>query len=146
VIRQKVRTLLGLVTITLAIAVMSACNFTTAHISSLTLSKDAEGTKETNSFGLRDTIYARATVSNVPSKVVLKWRLITEKVEGQPENGAIEALDRSYDLPSDGESTYHLSAPDAGWPPGKYRIEIGMFVEGGEQKDHKAAAFTISGG
>ncbi|MDQ3821321.1 MAG: hypothetical protein M3362_27075, partial [Acidobacteriota bacterium] len=131
--------------ILLALSLVSSCSFTTAHISSLKLSKDKEGNTEATSFAPRDTIYAKATVSNVPSKVTVKFRFITEKVEGQPENAAVEQFDKSYDLPSDGFATYYLSPPNAGWPPGKYRIEASMFTESGEQKDQKSAAFTVSG-
>lgn len=143
---EKARNVLSLGAIMLAVAAIAACSFTTAHISSLVLSKDKAGTQETSNFGLKDPIFAKATVSNVPSKVTLKWRLITEKVEGQPDNAPVSALDRSFELPGDGTSTYDLSAPDAGWPPGKYRIELSMLVESGEQKDQKTASFTISGG
>ena len=131
--------------VTLALALTSACSFTTAHISSLKLSKDKEGNTETTSFAPHDTIYAKATVSNVPSKVTVKLRFITEKVEGQPENAPVEQFDKSFDLPSDGVVTYYVSPPTAGWPPGKYRIEASMFIESGEQKDQKTATFTVSG-
>ncbi|HKC62143.1 MAG TPA: hypothetical protein VKB86_00830, partial [Pyrinomonadaceae bacterium] len=92
-----------------------------------------------------DTIYAKAIVSNVPSKVTVKMRFITEKVEGQPENAPVEQFDKSFDLPGDGFVTYYVSPPTAGWPPGKYRIEASMFIESGEQKDKKTASFTVSG-
>jgi hypothetical protein len=123
----------------------SACSFTTAHISSLKLSKDKEGNTEASTFAPGDSIYALAPVSNVPSKVTLKFRLITEKVEGQPENAPVTKFDTSIDMPSDGVGTFSLTPPSAGWPAGKYRIDVSMLIESGEQKDQKSAAFTVSG-
>jgi hypothetical protein len=123
----------------------NACSFTTANISSFKLSKDKEGKTEASTFAPRDSIYALATVSNVPSKVTLKFRLITEKVEGQPENAPVPKFDTSIDMPSDGVGTFSLTPPTAGWPAGKYRIEVSMHVESGEQKDQESATFTVSG-
>lgn len=124
----------------------SACSFTTANIRSLKLSKDKEGKTESSDFAPQDTIYARAIISNVPSKVTVKLRFFTEKVEGQPDNTPVTQFDKSFDLPSDGEVTYFVSPPPQGWPAGKYRIEAAMFIESGEQKDQKTATFTVSGG
>jgi hypothetical protein len=131
--------------IALALALTSACSFTTANISSLKLSKDKEGNTEATSFAPHDTIYAKAIISNVPSKVTVKMRFITEKVEGQPENAPVTQFDKSFDLPSDGSVSYYVSPGPSGWPLGKYRIEASMFIESGEQKDQKTATFTVSG-
>ena len=131
---------LGMILIT-----ASACSFTTAHISSLKLSKDKGGNTEASAFAPDDSIYALATVSNVPSKVTLKFRLVTEKVEGQPENAPVAKFDTSIDMPSDGVGTFSLTPPPTGWPAGKYRIEVSMLIQSGEQKDQKSATFTVSG-
>jgi len=121
----------------------STCSFTTANISSLKLSKNEDGSAETNSFAPKDIIYARAAVSNVPSKVSLKWRLFTEKVEGQPENSPVPQFDTTVHLERDGTGIYTLTPGTKGWPPGKYRIEVAMLVESGEQKDQESATFTV---
>jgi hypothetical protein len=139
---RKKHFVLGL--IVLAAAVSASCSFTTANISELKLSKDKEGKTATTDFSPRDEIYALATVSNVPSKVTLKFRLITEKVEGQPENQPVAKFDTSIEMPRDGIGTYSLSPPTAGWPAGKYRIEVTMHIESGEQKDSESATFTVS--
>lgn len=128
----------------LVLAVASACSFTTANISSLKLTKEKGGTSEASTFAPDETIYARATVSNVPSKVTLKLRFITEDVEGQKKNAPVEAFDKSFDLPSDGFVDYYVSPPPEGWPVGKYRIETTMHIESGEQKDQESATFTVS--
>src|SRR5687767_4813607 len=122
----------------------SACSFTTANISSLKLSKDKEGATETNGFAPNDAIYARATVSNVPSKVTLKFRLFTEDVEGQQANAPVTQFDTSIEMPRSGVGTYSLTPPTRGWPPGKYRIEVAMLIESGEQKDQETVTFTVA--
>jgi len=122
----------------------SACSFTTANISSLKLSRDKEGTAETSTFAPGDPIYARATVSNVPSKVTLKFRLFTENVEGQQANAPVSQFDTSIEMPRDGIGTYSLTPPTRGWPPGKYRIEVAMLIESGEQKDQEIVTFTVA--
>jgi hypothetical protein len=128
----------------LLLTVASACSFTTANISSLKLSKAKDGASETNTFAPNDTIYALGTVSNVPSKVTLKFRLFTEDVEGQPKNTPVPNFDISIEMPSDGVGTYTLSPPPAGWPVGKYRIETTMHIESGEQKDQETTTFTVA--
>ncbi|HEX8922670.1 MAG TPA: hypothetical protein VF766_14440 [Pyrinomonadaceae bacterium] len=128
----------------LLLSVASACSFTTANISSLKLSKDKEGTTETTSFAPGDTIYAKATVSNVPSKVTLKFRVFTEDVVGQPKNATVPNFDKSFEIPSDGYVDYYLTPPPAGWPAGKYRIDVAMLIESGEQKDQKAVSYTVT--
>ena len=70
---------------------------------------------------------------------------MAQKVEGQPENLVITDMDKTFELPSDGNSEYNLSPADAGWPLGTYRIELHMLVESGEEKDVKTATFTVSG-
>jgi hypothetical protein len=127
-----------------ALTIASACSFTTANIRSLKLYKDKEGTIEADTFAPSDSIYAKAIVANVPSKVTIKFRLITEKVEGQPENAPVPRFDTTVEMPRDGIATYTLSPPTAGWPAGKYRIEAAMLIESGEQKDFKAASYTVS--
>jgi hypothetical protein len=122
----------------------SACSFTTANISSLKLSKEKGGTTEASTFAPDETIYARATVSNVPSKVTLKIQFITEDVEGQPKNAPVPSFDKSFDLPSDGYVDYYVSPPPQGWPEGKYRIATTMHIESGEQKDQESATFTVA--
>jgi hypothetical protein len=129
----------------LLIALGLACNYSasTANISGLKVSKDKQATTETSSFGANDTVYAVATVSNVPDKVKVKGRLVVEDVEGQPK-GPIQGLEDTVELGGDGTATFTFSAPTSGWPKGKYKVEVIMTNEAGEQKDQKSASFTVS--
>ena len=122
-----------------------ACNFSasTANISGLKLGKDKAVGNETNSFIASDTVYAVATISNAPGAVKVKGRLVVEDVAGQ-QSGPIPGLEKTLDLPGSGTATFTFSPPQAGWPKGKYKLEVLMLNEGGEQKDQKAADFTVS--
>jgi len=133
------RFLLGLV----ALAAMTACSVSTAHLTDLVIAKDKDLSTPTTTFAKTDSIYAKSGVANTPGKVTIQWHLIAEKVEGQAPNAPIPTLDKSFDLDSDGTSTYDLSPPPSGWPVGTYKLEVDMMVDG-QQKDQKTAEITIS--
>ena len=122
-----------------------ACNFSasTANISDLKLGKDQTVSQTTSSFGANDTIYAVATISNAPGAVKVKGRLVIEDVEGQ-QRGPVPGLEKTLDLPGSGTATYTFTPTDDGWPEGKYKVEVIMMNEDGEQKDQKAADFTVN--
>ena len=118
---------------------------TTANVSSLRFSKDAKGTTQTKEFAPGDTVYAIATVSNNPGKVTLKFRLFTEKVEGEQENAPVPNADVTVDVDGSGGGVYTLTPQGRVWAPGRYRVEVVMLYNG-EQKDKKADTFTVAGG
>jgi hypothetical protein len=126
----------------LAIAAL-ACSATTANISSLKMGKDKNVSQETSSFGANDPIYAVATISNVPGKVKVKGRLVFEDVPGQ-QTGPVPGLEKTLDLPGNGTATYSFTPPPDGWAKGKYKVEVILMTEEGEQKDQKSSSFTIS--
>ncbi len=127
----------------LLIAVLFACNFSSAHLSSLKVGKDRAVSQETNSFAPNDPFYAVATVSNAPGKVQVKGRLVVEDVPGE-KPGPVPNLEKTLDLESSGTATFSFTPPPRGWPPGKYKIEVVMLNDKGEQKDQKSASFSVS--
>ena len=129
----------------LLIALGLACNFSasTANISDLKLGKDQGATQQTTSFAATDTIYAVATISNAPGAVKVKGRLAIEDVEGE-QAGPIPGLEKTLDLPGSGTATYTFTPPAGGFPKGKYKVEVFMLNEAGEQKDEKSAGFTVN--
>jgi hypothetical protein len=135
-----------IVALSLILMAASACkfSFTTANISSLKTFKDKEGKTETNTFSPRDTIHAIATVSNVPDKVTLKWRFLTENVEGQPSGLSVPGTELTFEAKGNGNASYDLSPPTRGWPAGTYKIEVSMLIESGEQKDQKTTNITVT--
>lgn len=122
-----------------------ACSFSasTANISALKLGKDKDVSQESSSFGAKDTVYAVATISNAPGAVKVKGRLVIEDVAGQ-QSGPISGLEKTLDLPGSTTASFTFSPPTAGWPAGKYKLEVLMLNEAGEQKDQKTASFTVS--
>jgi|HubBroStandDraft_6_1064221.scaffolds.fasta_scaffold251309_2 hypothetical protein len=122
-----------------------ACHFSvsTANLSSLKLGKDKGVTEETTSFATGDTIYAIATVSNAPGKVSLKGGVSVEDVPGQ-DVGPIPSLQLAKDLDGSGSMTFTFSPPADGWPKGKYKFDVVMLNENGEQKDQKTVSFTVA--
>ena len=131
--------------LSLLMVTVSACHFSisTANLSSLKVAKDKSASQVTSNFGTSDTVYAVAVVSNAPSAVKVKGRLAVEDVPGQ-KSGPIPQFETSVDLPGSGTATFTFSPPTAGWPKGKYKVEVFMLNEDGEQKDQKSETFTIS--
>jgi hypothetical protein len=141
------RTAKGGLAVSLGVLVFAAlaCNFSasTANISDLKLGKDQAATQQTSSFAATDTVYAVATISNAPGAVKVKGRLAFEDVEGE-QSGPIPGLEKTLDLPGSGTATYTFTPPTSGFPKGKYKVEVFMLNEAGEQKDQKSASFTVN--
>ena len=141
------RTARGGLAVSLGVLVFAAlaCNFSasTANISDLKLGKDQAATQTTSSFAPADTVYAVATISNAPGAVKVKGRLAVEDVTGE-DSGPIPGLEKTLDLPGSGTATYSFTPPAGGFPRGKYKVEVFMLNESGEQKDQKSASFTVN--
>lgn len=77
---------------------LPACSvsMTTANISSLKLGKDKSVSQETATFETGDGIYAAAVVSNVPSAVKVKARLLVDDVPGQERKGLSQTSSRRW--------------------------------------------------
>jgi hypothetical protein len=129
----------------LLLLVALACKMSgsTANISSFKLGKDKGVSQETSTFEPGDTVYGVAEIANAPGKIKVKGRLVVDSVEGQ-ESGPIPGLEKTLDLDGSGTATYTFTPPTAGWPKGKYKMEVLMMNEEGEQKDQKTASFTVS--
>jgi hypothetical protein len=141
------RTARGGLLVSLGIFVFAAvaCNFSasTANISDLKLGKDQAASQATSTFAATDTIYAVATISNAPGAVKVKGRLAIEDVEGE-QAGPIPGLEKTLDLAGSGTATYTFTPPTGGFPKGKYKMEVFMLNEAGEQKDQKSASFNVN--
>jgi hypothetical protein len=128
------------VSLGLFIFVALACKFSasTANISGLKIGKDKAVTTESSTFAPTDTVYAVATIGNAPGKVKVKGRLVIEDAPGE------KGPESTVELPGSGTATFTFTPPAPGFPPGKYKIEVIMMNEEGEQKDQKSASFTVS--
>ncbi|HXT64064.1 MAG TPA: hypothetical protein VN696_13580 [Pyrinomonadaceae bacterium] len=138
--RNHLASVSGLV---LFVAVLFACNYSSAHLGSLKVGKDRAVSQESNSFAPSDAVYAVATVSNAPGKVKVKGQLVIEDVPGQ-KPGPVPNLEKTLDLDGSGNATFSFTPPPSGWPTGKYKIEVTMTNDKGEQKDQKTASFSVS--
>jgi hypothetical protein len=127
----------------LLLAVVIACNYSSANLSSLKIGKDKSVSTQSSTFSPDDTVYAVGTVSNAPGKVKVKGLLAFEDVAGQ-QSGPIPGLEKTLDLEGSGTATYTFTPPPSGWPKGKYKIEVILMDESGTQKDTKSASFTVS--
>ena len=127
----------------LLLAVVLACNVSTANLSSLKISKDKTASSETSSFGANDTVYAVGTVANAPGKVKVKGLLAFEDVEGQKQ-GPIPGLEKTLELEGSGTATYTFTPPPDGWPKGKYKIDVILMDDSGAEKDKKSGTFSVS--
>jgi len=123
--------------------VAGACSFSTANISSFKTTADKAGSKETSSFTPGDTIYGIAVISNSPGKTKVTARMVVEDVSGYPV-GPIQGLETSLDVDGSNTATFNFTPPPSGWPKGKYKLEVVMLNEQGEQKDQKSASYTVS--
>lgn len=124
-------------------AVACSFNVSTANISSLKLGTNEKVSNPTSTFSGTDTIYGVAEVSNAPSKVKVKGTFVVDSVEGE-KSGPVPGLETTVDLPGSGTATFTFTPPPTGWPKGKYKLEVVMLNENGEQKDHKTAEFSVS--
>ena len=125
------------------LAILIACSFSTANLSSVKIGKDKAVSSETSSFAPNDTVYVVGKVANAPGAVKVKGLLAFEDVEGE-KAGPIPGLEKTLDLPGDGTATYTFTPPTAGWPKGKYKVEVTLMDDSGAQKDQKTATFTVS--
>lgn len=138
----------SLLAVGLLAAVALACNFnfTTANISSVTLSRSSSAGQQTTSFSPNDTVYAIAAVGGAGTRHKVKGRVLFGNVEGYTAGDAVPGLETEVELPGSGTATFNFSVPGRGWPNGTYRVEVTLFNDRNEQVDQKTAEFTVTGG
>ena len=129
----------------LIVAVILACSATTAHIGSLKVSTDEEGKNEKNSFKPGDKIYSIAQIANNPGKVKAQFRVSFDSVEGQKAGTLVEGAEKTLEVDGSRPAIFWITLPARGFHNGRYKVEVNMLTESGEQKDQKAATFDISG-
>lgn len=129
----------------LLLIVAPACHFsvTTANISGLRLGTNKSVSQPTSNFASNDTVYAVAEIANAPGALKVKGRLVVDAVEGQ-KSGPVPGAETTVDMTGSGQATFSFTAPAAGWPKGRYKVEVFMLDSDGEQKDQKTADFSVS--
>jgi hypothetical protein len=129
----------------LLLALLLACSATTANIGSLKVSTDEEGKNEAKSFKPGDKVYAVAQISNNVGKVQAKFRVLFDDVEGQKSGTLVQGAEKTLDVEGSRPAIFWITLPRAGFNNGRYKVEVSMLTESGEQKDQKTATFEVSG-
>ena len=135
----------SLLALGLFLGVLLACNATTAHISSLKISTDEEGKSETKNFKPGDKVYAVATIANNPGKVKAKFRVLFDEVEGEKAGELVQGAEKTLDIDGSRPAIFWVTLPPSGFNNGRYKVEVSMLTESGEQKDQKIETFNVSG-
>ena len=140
--KSKLDLVLGL---GMALVVVLACSATTANISSLKISSDEAGKTEAKSFKPGDKIYAIANIANNGGKVQAKFRVLYDDVAGQKAGELVQGAEKTLDIEGSRPAVFWITLPPAGFDNGRYKVEVSMLTESGEQKDQKTATFDIAG-
>ena len=127
------------------IGVLLACNASTANISSLKISTDEEGKNVTKNFKPGDKVYAVANISNNPGKVQAKFRVLYDNVADQKAGDLVQGAEKTLDIDGSRPAIFWVTLPPRGFGNGRYKVEVSMLNEKGEQKDQKTETFEVSG-
>jgi hypothetical protein len=124
---------------------VGACSSGPPSVSDLKVGKDKEVTQATNAFDAHDTLYAVATIANPPASGKVVGHLSVVDVPGQ-QAGPIPGLEMTLNL-AGGQNTasFNFSAPTAGWPNGKYKLDVVLLDGSGVEKGQKGAELTTTG-
>lgn len=129
----------------LLLALVLACSATTANIGSLKISTDEEGKNEAKSFKPGDKVYAVAQIANNIGKVQAKFRILYDNVDGQKAGTLVQGAEKTLDVEGSRPAIFWITLPAGGFQNGRYKVEVNMLTESGEQKDQKTATFEVSG-
>ena len=127
------------------LAVVLACSASTANISSFKISTDEEGKNEAKSFKPGDKVYAVAQISNNPGKVQAKFRILFDDVKGETSGQLVQGAEKTLDVDGSRPVFFWITLPPAGFNNGRYKVEVSMLNEKGEQKDQKSGTFEVAG-
>lgn len=127
------------------VAFLLACSATTANISSLKIASDEQGKNETRNFKPGEKVYAIAQIANNPGKVQAKFRIVVDEVEGQQIGTVVPGTDTTLDIEGSRPAIFWITLPARGFQNGRYKLEVTMLTESGDQKDQESATFDISG-
>jgi hypothetical protein len=131
--------------LTVVLIAVGACSSGPPSISDLKVGKDKDVTQAANAFAAGDTLYAVATIDNPPKDGKVVGHLSVVDVAGQ-QAGPIPGLEMTLSL-SGGLNTasFKFSAPTAGWPDGKYKLDVALLDASGAEKGQKSADLTTTG-
>ncbi|MGH9898652.1 MAG: hypothetical protein ACRD63_11930 [Pyrinomonadaceae bacterium] len=141
---MKINKLNSAFAVGLLIAAVLACNFgtSTARLRNARLSRDKEGINSVNTYAPMDDVFAVIEVTSAPDKTSIKCKVIVEAVEGIESDKVV--FDRSLSLTGNIRQAYfQIHPPGAGWPEGKYKIEIYLAPQGGESQLQETLHYRV---
>lgn len=129
------------------VTVFTACslNLTTAHIRSLKISKDEDGKNEASTFGPGEKVYVVADIANNVGKVTVKFRVLYDDVEGKDTGKAVGGAEKTLDVQGSRPAIFWITLPGNNFSNGRYKAEVTMFAENGQQKGQQTATFNVGG-
>lgn len=131
--------------LTVMLVAMGACSSGPPSVSDLKVGKDKEVTQAATTFDAHDTLYAVATIANPPANGKVVGHLSVVDVPGQ-QAGPIPGLEMTLNLAGGlNTANFNFVAPTAGWPNGKYKIDVVLLDASGAEKGQKSAEVTTSG-
>lgn len=139
----------GVVSRVVGVAVLlvavGACKSGPPAISDLKVGKDKEVTQAATAFDSKETLYAVAKIDNPPENGKVVGHLTVVDVAGQ-QPGPIPGLEAEVALTGGmNTASFNFSAPTAGWPDGKYKIEVTLLDGTGADKGQKSVELTTTG-
>jgi hypothetical protein len=141
-LRTRWNVLIGIIFV---LALALACNWSTANIGSLKISKDEAGKQETNKFGPGDKVYAVAEISNNPGKQSVKFKVMFDDVKGMKSGDVVQNAEKTLEVDGSNPAVFWITLPSSGFSNGRYKVDVTMSNENGEQKDQKSATFEVAG-
>ena len=129
----------------LLLVAVGACSSGPPAISEVIVGKDKEVTQPTSTFDHQETLYGVAKIDNPPKNGKVTGRLVIVDVAGQ-QPGPIPGLEVTLDLGTGMNTTnFNFTPPPAGWPDGKYRLDVALLDETGAEKSQKGVEFATTG-
>lgn len=106
-------------------ALMAAAPVYAAEVkySDLVLSDEKDGAAKQVFTPTTPKIFLRAKLTGMPRGTKLKAAWIAEKTKVAPPNYQIDATELTVGM-IDNRADFSLSKPNAGWPPGDYRVDL----------------------
>ncbi len=128
----------SIITLSILLAVVLACEFTTANLSEITFSEDETGSKNFISEKQNEKIYALSSINNTKGKHTIRWKVTDSRGEEikLPENEAVIEGARKIWLT--------LTLKPQIFPEGKYNFQVTLINEKGDKEiDTKTATLEV---
>ncbi|MGZ5436920.1 MAG: hypothetical protein ACXW3F_12755 [Pyrinomonadaceae bacterium] len=129
------------------VGVFAGCSFnlTTANIRSVKISKDEDGKQEATTFGPGEKVYVVAEIANNVGKVKVRFRVLYDDVEGKETGAPVSGAEKTLDVEGSRPAIFWLTLPKESFANGRYKAEVTMLAENGDQKGQTTAAFSVEG-